>query len=227
MPTDGAAAPIGILYYFDDPMCSWGWGFQPVLEQVEAEYPELRRVTVLGGLRQGEAEPMSEDLAAMISSVWHRIEAATGQPFEHRFWEVHRPLATTLPACRAVVAARTLDPAREWPYMVAMFRAYYTQARDPSREATHLEIAGELGFDRETFARQLGSQAVDRALEKDLEWTRTLGITGYPTLVLALDETYYLLSPGYQPIERLRRGINTAYERHGIEFTRPESGLWA
>ncbi|MCH7478788.1 MAG: DsbA family protein, partial [SAR324 cluster bacterium] len=26
---------IGTLYYFGDPMCSWCWGFKPVLEQVD------------------------------------------------------------------------------------------------------------------------------------------------------------------------------------------------
>ena len=46
--------PVGTLYYFGDPMCSWCWGFRPVLEQVDLEYPELKRVTVMGGLRGGE-----------------------------------------------------------------------------------------------------------------------------------------------------------------------------
>ncbi|HUJ74784.1 MAG TPA: hypothetical protein VL359_07990, partial [bacterium] len=75
--------PVGTLYYFGDPMCSWCWGFRPVLEQVDREYPELRRVTVLGGLRGGSAGPMSDELARMIQGAWRRIEETTGQPFDH------------------------------------------------------------------------------------------------------------------------------------------------
>ena len=44
---------VGILRYFGDTMCSWCWGFNPVLEQVEQGYPELKRITVMGGLRGG------------------------------------------------------------------------------------------------------------------------------------------------------------------------------
>ena len=77
---------IGKLYYFGDPMCSWCWGFRPVLEQVEHEYPELQRITVMGGLRGGEEEPMSDMLAEMIQSAWVRISEATGHPFDRDFW---------------------------------------------------------------------------------------------------------------------------------------------
>jgi putative protein-disulfide isomerase len=218
---------VGTLYYFGDPMCSWCWGFKPTLEQVEREYPELRRVTVMGGLRRGDGVAMDEDLVSLIRGAWRRIEEATGQPFDHAFWELHRPLATTVPACRAVVAARTLDPAREWPYMVGMFRAYFTGLRDPSRRETHLAVAGEAGLDPAAFAAALDSPAVAAALRQDLDWTEAMGIRGFPTLVLHLRGKYFLISPGCQPIEALRKSINAVYEAHGIGFTRPESGLYS
>lgn len=219
--------PIGTLYYFGDPMCSWCWGFKPVLEQIDREYPELRRVTVMGGLRAGAEVPMSDELAGHIQSAWVRIEATTGQPFNHELWQRHRPLATTLPACRAVLAARVLDREREWAFMVRMFRAYFTEARDPSRRETHLDVAAELGFDGETFAETLDADAVSRALARDLRLGRRFGITGFPTVVLSLERSHYLVAPGYQPVETLRRAINAAYEDAGVEFVRPESGLYA
>ena len=218
---------VGTLYYFGDPMCSWCWGFKQVLEQVEREYPELRRVTVMGGLRRGEAETMGEDLVTLIRGAWHRIQDATGQPFDHAFWVRHRPLATTVPACRAVVAARTLDAAREWPYMVSMFQAYFTRALDPSRRETHLALAEETGFDPGAFAAALDSKAVEAALQKDLDWTESMGIRGFPSLVLNLRGKYFLISPGCQPIEALRKAINAVYQAHGIDFVRPESGLYS
>ena len=219
--------PIGTLYYFGDPMCSWCWGFKPTLEQVEQEYPELRRVTVLGGLRQGEPMPMPDELIALIRQAWQRIEAATGQPFDHEFWDKHRPLATTVPACRAVVTARLLDPAREWSFMVAMFNAYFTRALDPSRRETQLSVAEEQGFDRAEFAAALDSDRVEVALRGDLKLTESMGIRGFPSLVLNLGGKFFLISPGCQPIDVLRKSINTVYEAQGIQFTRPESGLYS
>jgi putative protein-disulfide isomerase len=219
--------PVGTLYYFGDPMCSWCWGFKPTLEQVEREYPELHRVTVMGGLRRGEEEPMQEPLVELIRGAWRRIEEATGQPFDHAFWDRHRPLQTTVPACKAVVAARTLDPAREWPYMVGMFQSYFTKLRDPSRRETHVAVAEETGFDPRAFEAALDSEPVQQSLQKDLDWAETLGIRGFPSLVLSVKDKYFLIAPGCQPIEALRKSINAVYEAHGIGFTRPESGLYS
>jgi len=42
------------LIYFADPMCSWCWGFAPVIAQVRERYGEALPVRlVLGGLRPG------------------------------------------------------------------------------------------------------------------------------------------------------------------------------
>ena len=218
---------VGTLYYFGDPMCSWCWGFKPVLEQVDIEYPELKRVTVMGGLRGGEELPMDDGLAEMIRNGWVRIEQSTGQAFNHDLWKQHRPLATTWPACRAVLSARNLNPAAEWGYMVGMFKAYFTRALDPSDKETHLLIAGEQGFDRDEFGSMLESEEVEEALQKDLRTTMRFGITGFPSVVLRIQDSNYLISPGYQPMEGMRKAINTVYEKAGIEFLRPESGIYS
>ncbi len=219
--------PIGTLYYFGDPMCSWCWGFRPVLEQIDQEYPELKRVTVMGGLRGGEEVPMADDLAEMIRGAWLRIEQSTGQSFNHDLWRDHRPLATTWPACRAVLSARLLDPAAEWPYMVGMFEAYFTRALDPSRRETHLGVAEKQGLDTEAFAAMLESEEVEQALQLDLLTTQRFGITGFPSVVLSVDDENFLISPGYQPVEGLRKAINAVYAKAGIDYARPENGIYS
>ena len=227
MATAPDSKPIGILRYFGDPMCSWCWGFKPVLEQVDREYPELRRITVLGGLRGESDKPMSDELMKLVQAAWLRIEQATGQPFNHELWRRHRPLATTLPACRAVLAARLQDPEREWAFMVGMFQAYFTRALDPTRRETYLDVAVRTGFGLPDFEAKLDSPDVEHALQQDLQLTRQFGITGFPSVVLSLENDHYLVSPGYQPIEGMRRAINAAYEEAGVEFVRPESGLYS
>lgn len=227
-PDKGAVTePIGTLNYFGDPMCSWCWGFKPVLEQIDLEYPELTRVTIMGGLRGGKPVPMGDDLASMIENAWNRIEEATGQPFNHEFWRKHRPLATTWPACRAVLTARELDPKRQWPFMVGMFEAYFTRALDPSVRATHLAVAEAQGFDPDQFGAMLDSPKIDEALTRDLQITQRYGVTGFPTVVLSIGKDNYLISPGYQPIEALRRAINAVYKAAGVDFQRPENGLYS
>ena len=218
---------IGTLYYFGDPMCSWCWGFRPLLEQLEVEYPELRRTLVLGGLRGGEEVPMDDELAAMIQEAWARIHEVTGQPFDLSFWKDHRPLATTLPACRAVITARLLDAALEWRYMVGLFKAYFTEVRDPSRFETQLDVADAVGFGRGEFESVYRSAEAEQTLQGDLQTARRYRVSGFPTLILEIKDQAFLIAPGYQPIEVLRQSINRAYEKSDVEYTRPESGLYS
>ncbi len=60
-----------------------------------------------------------------------------------------------------------------------------------------------------------------------MQLTRNFGISGFPSVVLSIGDNNYLIAPGYQPIEGMRRAINAAYQDANIEFTRPESGLYS
>jgi putative protein-disulfide isomerase len=45
--------------YFADPMCSWCYGFAPVMRQLRQRYGDVAQVRpVMGGLRPGTTEPM-------------------------------------------------------------------------------------------------------------------------------------------------------------------------
>jgi len=71
-----------ILWYFADPMCSWCWGFSPVIETLRDEYRErMKTALVLGGLRPGTPAPMTMTERADILQHWRAVHARTGQPF--------------------------------------------------------------------------------------------------------------------------------------------------
>jgi putative protein-disulfide isomerase len=47
------------LVYFADPMCSWCYGFAPVMSALEQQFRErLPLRLVMGGLRAGNTRPM-------------------------------------------------------------------------------------------------------------------------------------------------------------------------
>ena len=67
------------LYYVADPMCSWCWGFQPVLEKVKEALPEeLSPVYIMGGLARDTDDPMPDAMQAHIQHAWRDVAAITG-----------------------------------------------------------------------------------------------------------------------------------------------------
>jgi putative protein-disulfide isomerase len=184
----------GRLLYVADPMCSWCWGFAPVLSKLE---PRLRSGVglqlVMGGLAPDDDRPMDPATARYVQNAWHAVEARTGARFEHAFWERCTPRRSTWPACRAVLAAE--ERGREM--FDAIQRAYYLEARDPSDRATLVTIAGELGFDESAFAERIDADETRAALRRDFELRDRAGVNGYPSLVLERGGEATMLTRGW------------------------------
>ena len=83
-----ASTPQQHLIYFADPMCSWCWGFSTVIDNILHSFSGRLSVRlVMGGLRPGESEPMSEEDKARTRLHWQQVEAASGQTFNFDFFQ--------------------------------------------------------------------------------------------------------------------------------------------
>ena len=75
------------LLYFANPMCSWCWGFSPVIQRLVESHGSRPRVTLaMGSLARGR-EPMRETDRAHVRGHWEQVRAASGQPFDFAFFE--------------------------------------------------------------------------------------------------------------------------------------------
>lgn len=178
-----------VLYYVADPMCSWCWGFHGELVQVLDELPANVAVEyVMGGLAVDSEEPMPDEIRAYVQDSWRQVTAHTGATFNWDFWTKCEPRRSTYPACRAVIAAKRLDPDLERPMFEAVQRAYYQEARNPSLTETLIEIASEIGLDATEFEVALHSEETEAVFKKHRALRRELGADGFPSLVLREDD---------------------------------------
>ena len=182
--------PASLLYYVHDPMCSWCWGFDPVLRELLCGLPESVNVKrLLGGLAQDTNEPMPYAMREYIHATWKKIERRIpGTRFNFDFWERCEPRRSTYPACRAVIAARMQGHAFDRRMTSAIQRAYYTEARNPSDDNTLIELAGELGLDTAGFAEALTADATRRQLAAEIALARRLQADSFPCLVLVVGD---------------------------------------
>ena len=65
--TDGSRQ----IVFVGDPMCSWCWGFAPVIDTIADEYGDRAPVrVVVGGLRVGTQHPMRDKDKAYVRHHW-------------------------------------------------------------------------------------------------------------------------------------------------------------
>lgn len=188
-----------VLYYIADPMCSWCWGFSPVLEAVSGVLPDVIPIRyVMGGLARDSEEPMPKETRSYVQSQWRLVAERTGAEFNWDFWKACEPRRSTYPACRAVIAAGMQRPDGVEAMFHAIQRAYYLEARNPSDGETLVQLAGEADLDPDRFSADLLSDHTDELLHKDFELRRSLHADKFPTMILEHDDNQFWLAYGYE-----------------------------
>ncbi|KQO28355.1 DsbA family protein [Pseudomonas chengduensis] len=202
------------LLYVMDPMCSWCWGFAPVVEALaeQAAAAGVPLQVVVGGLRRDQ---VAIDAAARVRYLgyWQAVNASTGQLFDFERGLPEGLVYDTEPACRALVTARQLDAASAWTLLKLVQQAFYTEGADVTQASVLVQLAEQAGIPRIEFAEAFDSQAMQEATAADFTWVQDLGIAGFPTLLAERDGQLALLTNGYQPLAVLAPLLGRWLER--------------
>lgn len=176
------------LLYVMDPMCSWCWGFAPVAEALsrQAAADGVAFHLVAGGLRAGHGAALDPNTRGYILGHWQTVQQTTGQPFRFDDALPEGFVYDTEPACRALVAARSLDEESAWPLSKA---AANSMRGIPTASARSASTAA------------------------DFAWVQDLGIAGFPTLLAERNGQLALLTNGYQPLAELSPLLGRWLER--------------
>jgi putative protein-disulfide isomerase len=201
------SAPL--LWYFADPMCSWCWGFSPVIEAVRDAYRErLKIALVLGGLRPGTATPMTAAAREETLHHWHQVHERSGQPFRFEHALPDGFIYDTEPASRAVVTAGGLDPANIFAMFKAVQTAFYAEGRDVTQADVLAELAAGLGIDAAKFSSAFDSDAARAKTRAHFAQSRKAGVRGFPTLILQRGDQLDRITDGYLPLDTVRAGLD-------------------
>jgi putative protein-disulfide isomerase len=195
------------ILYFANPMCSWCWGFAPVIARLRKEHGEAIRLTVaLGSLGDGR-RPMRPQDKASAREHWEHVTALTGQPFDFAFFDREGFVYDTEPACRATAVVRGLDPDLALPYLHALHRAFYVENRDITRIEELTVQAVRLGVDGGAFERAFADPATRAATAEEMAETAHLGVVGYPTLLALADGRTGVLALGCKPYAEVEAAL--------------------
>jgi putative protein-disulfide isomerase len=198
------------LIYFADPMCSWCYGFSPVLQTMRGRYAEVLPIRlIMGGLRPGATTPMPEEARRSLVHHWDEIGAMTGVPFSPALAEREGFVYDTDPAAQAVVLARRTSDEDGLDMLVRLHNAFYADGRDVTDRAVLADVAAEQGFERDSFLAGLGQASLKDETWRDYAISQRAGVTGFPTLIIGpnADGTYAPVTRGYNDPDVTLAGI--------------------
>jgi len=197
-----------VLWYFADPMCSWCWGFAPVMTAIKETYSDRFRIaSVLGGLRPGTNEPVTSQFRDEVLHHWRDVQRMTGQPFAFEGAMPDGFVYDTEPASRAVITVSEFDPETTFPYFKSVQAAFYAQRQDITQAHTLATLAEPYDVKPQQFLERFNSEEARTRTLKHFEVTWQSGVRGFPTAVLQNESGHRLLTNGYRPFEELRPQI--------------------
>lgn len=198
-----------ILWYIADPMCSWCWGFAPIIKEIKLNYSEKLEIKlVMGGLRSGKLAMVSEQRSEILNH-WQAVNERTHQPFSFEGAMPEGFIYDTEPSCRGVVAMALINPDLVFSFLKSIHFAFYVEQENVTHPDILAHLAGKMGIDMRLYLKIFESEeAKDKVLthfEKVLQW----GVHSFPTLVSQdMKESYRILNSGYIPLDALCQKID-------------------
>ncbi len=191
------------LFYIHDPMCSWCWAFRPVLAQLGEQLPPgVKLQKLLGGLAPDSGDPMPEEMQQTLQATWNQIQEKLPETrFNFSFWQQCKPRRSTYPACRAVIAAGLQGAAFTEAMILAIQKAYYLHAQNPSDSEILIQLADNIGLDEQQFSEALESPDTRRLLEEEIESSRSMGVRSFPALILQQGMGFWPIPVDYHNVE--------------------------
>lgn len=227
---DSRTRPDLEFIYVGDPMCSWCWGFTPVLEKIQNRYDIPIRV-VMGGLRTGaQAQLVDTDARRMLADYWRNVGERTGQPFTTEALELDGWRYDTEPSCRAVVTLREMAPQDTLRWVARLHRAFYVEGVDVTDPSVFPDLLDGFDVDRDLFARNLTEEATIERTRQDFLEAQRYGASGFPTVLFRDGEDLGIVTRGFVPWDQLETGLTRWLENRYSDLTTglicdPETGL--
>jgi predicted DsbA family dithiol-disulfide isomerase len=170
LPASVPAVPAVCIIEYTDPGCPWAYSAEPFRRRLAWLYgDELTFARRLVGLAERPEEYADKGFTpSRQSAAFKQIAADHGMPIDTR----ERPrMAATVPACRAVVAARLHAPEHEVALLRGLrLRHFGGQLLDEPE--TIAGAARDAGIDPGELERWTAGDDVERALREDMAHAR-------------------------------------------------------
>jgi 2-hydroxychromene-2-carboxylate isomerase len=151
---------------FTDPACPWAYSEIPALRVIDWRYgPQLDWRLVMIGLTESAQQYVDRGYTTLRSARSHAAFRRYGMPFSPR---PKARVSATARACRAIEAARLIDPGSEWAALRALqLLQFTTPIVLDDDEAVSRVVAAATGHDADAIRAGLDSAETTEAYERD------------------------------------------------------------
>ncbi|ACU60193.1 DsbA family protein [Chitinophaga pinensis] len=197
------------LFYFTDPMCSWCYGFSTTVKKIKEEHPDVDLQIISGGFAPFSDQVVTDEYRKFLEYHWRNVNLRSGQQFDHAMKFVSDTFRyDTEPSSRALTVVQSLLPEKDFEYLRLLQQSFYVEGRDITNDGVLADLAEAIGIDKHTFSARFHSDEMKRKTLQGFEFSRQLGVQGFPTLLTLEKGAVKVICRGYQQYDALKGAID-------------------
>ena len=190
------------LIFVVDPMCSWCWGFHPVMEALRKKHHDQYKFSiVVGGLRSSGQMLWNDKSKDFLKAHWDAVAQRTGQPFSPKLLNRTNFDYNTYPACKAIVTVRELwGETLAFAYLSKIQYAFYAEGEDITSPEVLVSYITE---NKKEFEDFYNTDRAETLMRHDFDKARAMGANAFPSVVQIDEEGHMLCMKGYRTVEEI------------------------
>ncbi|WP_018754239.1 DsbA family protein [Paenibacillus terrigena] len=211
------------VYYVTDPICSHCWALDPVLRRFKEQYGQYFNFhTVMGGLlEKWSDEPVDPRNGisgpADVFGHWREVGAFSRMPIDGSLMLDH-PVQSSYPPSRVFkVIQKNHNDALAYDYLRRSREALFVFNRNIAEESIMIDIVNQLGLDGEAIVKDAEQQSDQQLLNEDFSLARSLGVRGFPTIIMINEDNKGLKIVGSRPLESYVEGLQQILNKEEIQ----------
>ncbi|KAB2915572.1 MAG: DsbA family protein [Bacteroidetes bacterium] len=208
---EATAKPVQIIY-FTDPICSSCWGIEPQLRRLKLEYGDYINIEYhMGGLLPGWENFYSGGITkpSDVAHHWDEVSLHYEMPIDGDVW-LEDPLSSSYPPSIAFIAAQLQNKAKAVKFLRHIREMVFLEKKNITKWE-HLKAAAEkAGLDTVQLKKDYEGQA-NQLFKNDLDYARTNGVRGFPTLFFVDSSNNRQMLYGARPYQDFERILQFMY----------------
>ncbi len=199
---------------YTDPYCTWCWGSEPIMRKIMAVYGDQIKISfIMGGLVEnfdtfydphnniGGPKKFEQGAAH-----WKEASGRHGQPVDIQLiFDLKRGFHSTYQASIAYKAAQLQDQELANKYLRRLREATSAERKFIHKINVQIELAEEVGLNKEKFVQTLESGEAKKKFLEDLKLSRSMGIHGFPTFQVKNRDGKEMFLNGWQRYQAFER----------------------
>ncbi|MBS4210053.1 DsbA family protein [Bacillus sp. FJAT-50079] len=213
------------LYYVTDPICSHCWALEPVLRKFEAQYGHYFNMkTVMGGLLEswdGFAD-VNNGISgpADVAGHWQEVGVHSRMPIDGTVW-FNNPIKSSFPPSRVYKIIQKQDETLATIFLRRIREELFAFNKNIAEDQLMIEVVNQLGLNGEEIVKQAHLEGGHQLLNEDFALSRSLGVRGFPTIIMVNEEKKGVKIVGARGLEYYVSGLQQILETEELQPKQP------